>query len=78
MLTILFSWPFLKVKVNRNSIVKKSKTETCCISPYVSVYARVAHRLLVKIRDTSGLIMSQPASGAAKGFGACVKEIFEK
>ena len=32
---------------------------------------------LVKIRDMSGL-MSQPAGGAAKGFGACSIEIVEK
>ena len=29
----------LKVKVICNSIAKFSKTESCCISPYVSVYA---------------------------------------
>ena len=32
----------------------------------------------MKIRDTSGLILSQPAGEAAKGSRACSLHIFEK
>ena len=32
----------------------------------------------MKIRDTSGLIISQPAGRATKGFESCFLEIFEK
>ena len=41
-LTIQLYWPILKVKVNHNSVVKNFKTESLCISLYVSIYAVIS------------------------------------